>query len=72
MKSSLTEFCEKRGISTNIKNSFGAYLRSTYAQKFLLATDGETIHLMVGKMTDEQLEDAWQEYIKELAKWLPS
>lgn len=72
MKSNLTIFCDKRGISLNIKNSFGAYLRSSYAQKYFVIGDGETIHLMIGKMTEEELMNAWQEYVKELAKWLPS
>lgn len=72
MKSTLTDFCDKRGISINIKNSFAAYLRSIYAQKYFVIGDGETVHLMIGKMTEEELEKAWQEYVRELTKWLPS
>lgn len=72
MKSPLTEFCEKRGISDSIKASFGAYLRTIYAKNFFLSGEGETIHLMINKMSEEDLEKAWQEYVKELANWLTS
>ena len=70
MKSNLSDFCEKHGISDNIKASFGTYLRTIYAKKFLLSDNGETVHLMIGRMTEEQLETARQEYDRELANWL--
>jgi hypothetical protein len=70
LKSILTEFCEKRGISDPIKASFGTYLRTIYAKNFSLSGEGETIHLMINKMSEEDLEKAWIEFIKELANWL--
>ncbi len=70
MKSNLSEFCEQHGIPESIKAAFGTYLRTIYAKKFLLSDNGETVHLLIGRMTTEELETAWQEYVRELANWL--
>jgi hypothetical protein len=70
MKSPLTEFCDELGIPENLKNAFSAYLRTEYAKRFFLAQDGDTIHLMIGRLTHEQLQDAWQMFVKEMAKYL--
>jgi hypothetical protein len=70
VKSNLSEFCEARGISDQIKTAFGAYLRSIYAQKFLMNENGETIHLVMGRMSQEDLADAWQDFVKDLARYL--
>lgn len=68
--SPLSEFCNELGIPENIKNAFGAYLRTEYANRFLLAKDGETVHLIVGRLTHEQLTDAWQQFVKEIHRYL--
>jgi len=70
LKSPLTEFCEKRGISDPIKASFGTYLRTIYAKNFLISDSGETVHLMINKMSEDDMEKAWIEFIKELANWI--
>jgi hypothetical protein len=71
MKSPLSTFCEKRHISKQLQQAFGAYLRSHYAEKFRFAPDGETVHLIVGRMGEEDLKDAWQDFVKDIAKYLP-
>lgn len=71
-KSPLSEFCDELKIPENIKNAFGAYLRTEYANRFLLAKDGETIHLMIGRLSHEQLTDAWQMFVREMARYLLS
>lgn len=70
VKSNLSEFCEARGISNQIKTSFGAYIRSVYAQKFMMNENGETVHLIMSRMSQEDLEDAWQDFVRDLAKYL--
>lgn len=70
MRSPLTEFCDRRGIDGNIKQAFSAYLRSVYSKRYLLGNDGETVHLMISKMSEEQLEQMWREFVSELAKHL--
>lgn len=70
IKSPLSEYCESRGISGQIKNAFGAYIRATYADKYKMAESGETIHLILNKMSQEDLEDAWQDFVRDLAKHL--
>lgn len=69
-KSPFSEFCERLKIPDNIKNAFAAYLRTEYATRFLLSQEGETVHLMIGRMTEEQLKDAWQMFVKEMARYL--
>ena len=70
LKSPLSEFCEKKGINNKIKNSFGAYIRSTYADKFKMNFEGETVHLILNRLSQEDLEAAWQDFVKDLAKYL--
>lgn len=69
-QSSLTVFCDKRGISGQIKAAFGAYIRSVYAKRFLMSSDGETIHLMINQMDEEELQKVWAEFVKDLARYL--
>lgn len=70
IKSPLSEFCDEREISGQIKAAFGAYLRSVYSQKLLMGVESETIHLVIGRLTQEQLNDAWQDFVQDLAKYL--
>jgi len=72
LKSPLSEFAEELGIPENLKSAFGAYLKTEYANRFLLAKDGETIHLMLGRLTHDQLVDAWQMFVREMARYLTS
>lgn len=70
MKSPVREFCEERGISESVRNAFSAYLRSTYSLKFAMESEGETVRLIVAKMTQEQLEEAWRYFVMEFKKYL--
>jgi hypothetical protein len=72
MVSPLSEFCKERGIPNEIKNSFGVYVRSVYARKFLMAENGETIHMMVNQLSQEILAELWNDFVVELAKYLPA
>lgn len=69
-KSPISEFCDSRGIPDTIKQAFSTYLKVEYARKFFLSESGETIHLVMGRLTQEQLEDAWQLFLKELVRYL--
>lgn len=70
IKSPISEFCDARGVSGQIKSAFGAYIRSYYAQKFGFSEGGETIHVIVNRMSQDDLEAAWQDFVKDLAKYL--
>lgn len=71
-KSPISEFCSGRGIPNQIKNSFATYIRSVYARKYLMAENGETIHMMINGLSQDELETLWQEFVVELAKYLPT
>ena len=70
LQSPLTEFCKARGISGQLKSAFGAYIRSVYAEKFRLGESGETVHLILNRMAQDDLERAWQDFVNDLAKHL--
>lgn len=63
------EFCEKKGVSHNMMEAFQAYLRSSYASKFYL-NNGETVKLVVSKMSEEELDTAWKEFTDDFKKFL--
>ena len=71
-KSPVSEFCEEKGIPPNIKEAFSAYLRRVYADRFALRGDTDTIRIMVNRLTHEQLEQAWLEFIQDLKRFLIS
>lgn len=67
----ITDFCEKRGVTSHMKEAFQAYLRSQYAQEFFLA-NGETVKLTVSKMNEEELKVAWGKFVSEFRNYLSS
>ena len=69
-KTAITEFCEERGIPDNLKDSFTAYLRTAYAEKFLMRRDSETVHMVVAKLTGEQVAQAWLMFVREFRRYL--
>lgn len=70
LKSPISTFCDERGITGQIKSAFGAYIRAKYAEKFHMNEGGETIHVLLNRMSQEDLSDAWQDFVKDLAKHL--
>ncbi len=54
-----------------MKEAFQAYLRSTYAQKFLLS-NGESTKLIVAKMNDEELKQAWESFVTDFKNLISS
>lgn len=63
--SAISEFCEKRKISPKIEEIFTMYCRSSYASRFSMR-NGETVKLLVSKMSEEQVLYAWLEFVHEL------
>ncbi len=62
----VSEFCSARGIPSGIEEAFIAYIRSDYARRFQMKKDGDTVKLIVSKMNEKQVEEAWQMFVKEL------
>lgn len=69
--SNITDFCEDRGVNSHMQEAFQAYLRSQYAQEFFL-NNGETVKLVVSKMTEEELKTAWEKFVKDFKAYLAS
>lgn len=70
IKSTISEFCDSRGITGQIKSAFSAYIRAVYADKFGMKESGETVHVILNRMSQADLSDAWQDFVKDLAKYL--
>lgn len=70
LKSPITIFCDNLGITGQIKSAFSAYIRAMYAEKFHMNESGETIHVVMNRMSQEDLADAWQDFVRDLAKHL--
>jgi len=62
----IQSFCEERKITKRIENAFVTYCRSTYSQRFTMNENGETVKLVVDRMTDKQVLEAWLEFVNEL------
>lgn len=70
-KSTISEFCEKKNIPDNMRSAFKAYARTVYADRFLLRGDTDTLTLMINRLTDDQLESLWRDFLSEIRKMLP-
>lgn len=70
VKSPISEFCDARGITGQVKSAFGAYIRASYAEKFHMNESGETVHVVMNRMSQEDLADAWLDFVKDLASYL--
>ena len=67
----IDDFCDTRGVSIHMKEAFLAYLRSTYAQKFMLS-NGESTKLIVAKMNDDELKQAWTSFVTDFKNLISS
>jgi hypothetical protein len=56
-------------IDPKLEEAFTAYIRSEYAGKFSLR-NGETTKLVVSKLSIEEVGDAWNEFVKDMKKYL--
>lgn len=70
--SPVSEFCLSRGIDGYIKSAFSAYVKSVCADRYLLHSDADTLVLLIGKLTQAQVDDLWVEFVNDLKKYLTS
>lgn len=67
--SELDKFCDERGATQHIKEAFTSYCRSVYSHKFNLR-NGETMKFAITKLNRSEIEEAWQDFVKDLKKLL--
>lgn len=70
--SPITEFCEKRNIPHNMRDAFSAYVRSVYADRFDIRVDTDTVRMLTNKLTEEQIEISWINFINDFKEIMPS
>lgn len=68
----LRKFCADRKIPASMEDAFLVYCRSEYAQEYLLKKDGDTIKLVLEKMTQEQVLDAWNKFLSAAKSFMDS
>ena len=65
-KTPVTEFCEERCVPKKIETLFSVFCRVTLAEKFMMNKDGDTIRIMLDKLTQGQIEGLWVKFVIEL------
>jgi hypothetical protein len=70
LKSNVSEFCENRGITGQVKSAFSAWIRARYADKFGMKESGETVHVILNRMSQDDLADAWLDFVQDLSSHL--
>jgi len=68
--SNIKQFSTERKLTQQIEDAFNMYCRSTYAERFTLR-NGDTVQFIVSRMTREQVEEAWNDFVREMRQLMP-
>lgn len=60
----LKEFCNQRGISDPMQDSFLTYIKSSYSTSYAIKP-GDTLNGMIKNMTHEKIEEMWVLFLSE-------
>lgn len=66
----LHEFCEERLIPDSIRIAFGAYVSAEMGKRFMMSKEGETVKLMMSRITLEHLKEYWDRFVIDLKDYL--
>lgn len=69
-KSPITEFCDKRGVPESMRRAFSAYTTFVLGQKYNMSSDRDTIKIMMGRLTNEQVEQIWIDFVNDFKQTL--
>ena len=72
MGNPINEFLDRRGIADPIRSAFVAYCKSLYSSRYLFKSNGDTIQIFLSRMTDEQVLQAWNEFVHDMMSVLPT
>ncbi len=72
MKSELDEFLDSRRIADPLRSAFIAYCKSLYGSRYMFKSEGETVKLFLTRMTDEQVLQAWNDFIRDVRSTIPT
>lgn len=70
IKSPITLFCEGRKIPENMMRAFSAYTNYVLADKYGMRSDQDTVKIMMGRLTNEQVEQIWIEFVNDFKQTL--
>lgn len=71
MINALNDFCDKKSLPDNFRKAFIAYCKSLYGSKYAMRDEGETIKLFLSRMTEDQLNKAWSDFINDFKNTIP-
>lgn len=69
-KTPLKEFCEERLIPDSIQVAFGAYISAEMGKRFKMSENGETVRLMMSRITRDHLQEYWDRFVVDLKDYL--
>lgn len=67
----VTKFCELKGLSKNLERAFISYCQSLMASQYEMKPDGETIRKFVSEMKESEIQNAWINFIRDVASTTP-
>lgn len=71
MENPISKFCELKGLPINIERAFTSYIKSMYSTRYQMHPDGDTVKTFVLNMSEQQIQEAWQNFVSDLASVTP-
>lgn len=71
MTNHVSNFCEKKGLPNHLEQAFISYCQSLYASRYEMKPTGETIRKFVSEMKETEIQDAWLNFIQDIANVTP-
>ncbi len=65
-------FCERKGLPKRIEQAFITYCKDLYASRYQMKSSGDTVTQFVSNLTDQQIQDAWNNFILDLKNVIPT
>lgn len=62
----IAQFCENKGIKGKIREAFNAYVRASFADRYEIYQEGDTVSSLISKMTQEDVANLWSRFILDL------
>lgn len=65
-------FCDNKGLSGKLRQAFLSYCKDFYASRYGMNSNGDTIDKIVSQITEEEINDVWMEFIRDMKDITPS
>jgi hypothetical protein len=72
MQNELDQFMAEKKLADPMKSAFVAYCKSLYSSRYLMRSSGDTIKLFLDRMSREQVDQAWNDFVSDIRNILPT